>query len=192
MRADERRWATRAVSPILGSIVAMAWGLLAPATATAQGPGTEDGHWTYLGGDAWHTRYTPVDQLTPENFDELEVAWEWSATSFGPSTARATPSLVDGKLITVAGNRRHVVALDPVSGDLLWSFREPNTHRWEYSMRQGYGKGIAYTEIDGRGVVFITSPAFFLHALDAETGKPLENWGRPVPVAGFEAKFLWL
>ncbi len=186
MRADERRWATRAVSTILGSIVAMVWGFLAPVTATAQGPGTEDGHWTYLGGDAWHTRYTPVDQLTPENFDELEIAWEWSATSFGPSTARATPSLVDGKLITVAGNRRHVVALDPTSGDLLWSFREPNTHRWEYSMRQGYGKGIAYTEIDGRGVVFITSPAFFLHALDADTGKPLENWGRPVPVAGFE------
>ena len=84
---------------------------------------------------------------------------------------------VDGKLITVAGNRRHVVALDPATGELLWSFREPNTYRYEYSMRQGYGKGISYAEIDGRGVVFITSPGFFLHALDADTGKPLENWG---------------
>ena len=52
-------------------------------------------------------------------------------------------------------------------------------------MRKGYGKGIAYGEIDGRGVVFITTPGFFLHALDAKTGRPLENWGKAVDVAGF-------
>jgi quinoprotein glucose dehydrogenase len=44
---------------------------------------------------------------------------------------------------------------------------------------------VAYAEIDGRGVVFITTPAFFLHALDAETGQPLENWGEGVPLPGF-------
>ena len=186
MKADEKRrvWGTGVFA--LGMCVALVCGLFVAKSALAQGPGTEDGAWTYLGGDAWHTRYTPVDQITAENFNDLEIAWEWNATSFGPSTPRATPSLVDGKLITVAGNRRHVVALDPTSGDLLWSFREPNTFRYEYSMRKGYGKGIAYTEIDGRGVVFITSPGFFLHALDADTGEPLENWGRPVPLEGFE------
>ena len=30
----------------------------------------------------------------------------------------------------------------------------------------------------------MTSPGFFLHALDAKTGQPLENWGRRVPLAG--------
>ena len=187
MNADEGRRATRTLSIALGLGLAWVGGLLAPGVSLAQGPGTADGQWTSLGGDAWHTRYTPVDQLDPSNFEELEVAWQWNATSFGPSTARATPTYVDGKLITVAGNRRHVVALDPGTGELLWSFREPNTFRYEYSMRQGYGKGISYAEIDGRGVVFITSPGFFLHALDADTGKPLENWGRPVQLDGFEA-----
>jgi quinoprotein glucose dehydrogenase len=33
--------------------------------------------------------------------------------------------------------------------------------------------------------VFITTPGFFLHALDAKTGKPLEGWGGAVPVPGF-------
>ncbi|HAC06526.1 MAG TPA: hypothetical protein DC060_20580, partial [Gemmatimonadetes bacterium] len=157
----------------------------APLALMAQGPGTEDGLWTFLGGDAWHTRYTPSTQITAANFENLEVLWEWDAGSFGPSTNRATPSLIDGKLITVTGYRRHVVALDPASGEVLWSFTEPNTHRWEYSMRQGYGKGIAYGEIDGRGVVYITTPAFFLHALDADTGLPLEGWGEGVPIPGF-------
>ena len=51
-------------------------------------------------------------------------------------------------------------------------------------MRKDYGKGVAYAEIDGRGVVYITSPAFFLTALDADTGAPLEGFGKAVPIAG--------
>lgn len=164
--------------------VALAMLILAP-TLSAQGPGVEDGQWTYLGGDAWHTRYTPADQITASNFDQLDIAWEWNAMSFGPSTSRATPTYVDGKLITVTGDRRHVIALDPGTGELLWSYSEPKTQRYEYSMRKGYGKGIAYGEVEGRAVVFITTPAFFLHAIDAETGQPLENWGSPVPIEGF-------
>ena len=172
---------------VVSAALAMALvGLLAmPTTGHAQGPGTEDGQWTYLGGDAWHTRYTPADQIDASNFEELKLAWRWDSSSFGPSTARATGSYVGGKLITVAGDRRHVLALDPTTGEVLWSFREPNTHRWEYSMRAGYGKGVACAEVDGRRVVFISTPGFFLHALDAETGVPLENWGRPVPLPGF-------
>ncbi|HAK54799.1 MAG TPA: hypothetical protein DCP38_04855 [Acidobacteria bacterium] len=161
--------------------------LAAPMAATAQGPGTENGEWMYLGGDAWHTRYSPADEIDADNFELLEVAWEWDAASFGSSTSRATPSYIDGKLITVTGSRRHVIALDPATGELIWTFSEPNTFRHEYSMRKGYGKGIAYGEIDGRGVVYISTPAFFLHALDADTGQPLESWGRPVPIDGFRA-----
>ena len=52
-------------------------------------------------------------------------------------------------------------------------------------MRSNHGKGVTYARINGRGVVFITTPGFFLHALDAKTGKPLEGWGGAVPVAGF-------
>ena len=183
----EGRGTTRTLSFFLGLAAALACGLWATASVIAQGPGTEDAQWTYLGGDAWHTRYTPAEQITPANFEELEIAWRWDASSFGQSTPRATPTYVDGKLITVSGNRRNVIALDPATGEMVWSFTEPKTPRYEYSMRKGYGKGIAFGEIDGRGVVFITSPGFFLHALDAETGRPLENWGRPVAIDGFGA-----
>jgi glucose dehydrogenase len=169
-------------------LCAVALGLLvaAPAMLSAQGPGTEDGLWTYLGGDAWHTRYTRADEITRDNFEEMTLLWRFNAASFGPSTPRATPSYVDGKLITVTGDRRHVIALDPDNGELLWSFTEPDTHRYEYSMRKGYGKGVAYADVPGRGgVVFISSPGFFLWALDADTGQPLEDWGQPIPIEGF-------
>ena len=173
------RWPALAVALASGALA------FAPVQAAAQLTGTEDGRWTYLGGDAGHTRYTQATEIDASNFGDLEVAWEWQASSFGPSTPRATPTYVDGKLITVTGDRRHVVALDPETGELLWSYSEPRTERYEYSMRKGYGKGLAYAEIDGRGVVFISSPGFFLTALDAESGQPLENWGTRVDLPGF-------
>ena len=92
---------------------------------------------------------------------------------------------MDGKLFTVAGDRRHVIAIDPETGETIWSYREPHTFRHEYSMRKDYGKGVAYGEVDGRGVIYIISPAFFLTALDAETGAPLKGFGGPVGLEGF-------
>ena len=141
--------------------------------------------WFTLGNDYAHTRYTPANEITSENFGDLEVSWEWDGASFGAVSGRSTPSYINGMLYTVAGYKRHVVAIDPKTGDTIWSYREPDTPRGEYSMRADYGKGVAYAEIDGRGVILIISPAFFLTALDAETGVPLEDWGSPVPIDGF-------
>ena len=157
----------------------------AAGTSMKNAPDTDGGAWGYLGGDAAHTRYSPADQVTAENFEDLEEAWVWDGASFNAQSGRSTPSYINGKLYTVAGPRRYVVALDAGSGELIWSYGEPKTPRYEYSMRADYGKGVAYAEVDGRGVVYISSPAFFLTALDAETGEPLENWGRPVGVDGF-------
>jgi len=148
-------------------------------------PGAESAEWRYIGGDAGHTRSTPLAEINVENFEDMEVEWTWEDNSFGTTSPRSTPVYADGKLFTVAGSRRHVVAIDPASGETLWSFREPHTFRQEYSMRAAWGKGVAYSKIDGRGVVFIVTPAFFLYALDADTGIPLDDWGAPVPLDGF-------
>lgn len=145
----------------------------------------DDTEWFTLGNDYAHTRYTTANEITTENFSELEVAWQWDAGSFGGQSGRSTPSFIDGKLFTVSGARRHVVSIDPKTGETIWSFRLPNTRRWEYSMRAAYGKGVGYSKINGKGVVYIITPGFFLVALDADTGAPLENFGSPVPIDGF-------
>ncbi|MBM4185357.1 MAG: hypothetical protein FJ207_14265, partial [Gemmatimonadetes bacterium] len=178
---NDKRWR-------LSSRIALGLMAAAPIAATAQGPGTENGLWTYLGGDAWHTRYTTADEITAANFNELTMLWQFNAASFGPSTPRATPTYTGDKMITVTGEDRHVIALDPTNGKMLWSFSEPsNTIRHQYSMRKAYGKGVAYApNVPGRGgVVYISTPGFFLWALDADTGQPLENWGEPIPLPGF-------
>lgn len=136
--------------------------------------------WTHWGADAASTRYSPADQINGENFSTLQVAWVWRGDNFGPEAdniLRATPIYADGRLFSVAGARRTVVAIDPATGETLWMYREPETKRWRDSMRKNYGKGVAYGEIDGRGVIYVVTPAFFLHALDAETGRPIASFG---------------
>ena len=155
---------------------------------SAQERTSPPGEWWYQSGDAWGTRFQPADQINAGNFDKLKVSWIFRGDNFGPApytNSRSTPTYIKGLLYSVAGQRRTVVAMDPKSGEVVWTYREPPTTRWQRSMRAGYGKGVAYSEIDGRGVIFTISPAFFLHALDAKTGQPLENWGRPVPLPGF-------
>ena len=169
-------------------VLALAASSIAQAPVVAQDRGNPDGEWRYIGGDAGHTRYSPLDQVNAANFEELEVAWLWRGDNYGPyplGVSRSTPLYVDGMLYSVAGERRTVVAIDPATGETIWSYREPHTTRFDRGMRNGYGKGVAYAEVDGRGVIYISSPAFFLYALDAKTGVPLEDWGAAVPLPGF-------
>ncbi|MDP7211045.1 MAG: PQQ-binding-like beta-propeller repeat protein, partial [Vicinamibacterales bacterium] len=160
-----------------------------PAVCSAQLTGVEGGEWRYLGGDAGSTRSAPLlNQIDASNFSDLEVAWIWQGHNSGGGveyTSRSTPVFVDGVLFTVTGQRRQVVAIDAATGERLWTFREPETMRYLRSPRTDFGKGVAYAEVDGRGVIYITTPAFFLWALDAKTGRPLENWGAPVSLEGF-------
>jgi glucose dehydrogenase len=159
------------------------------SNGSAQMTGVENGEWRYLGGDAGHTRSSPLNQINASNFANLKVAWIFRGDNFGPGleyTARSTPVFVDGVLYTVIGQRRQVVAIDAATGETRWTFREPDTTRYLRSPRTDFGKGVAYSKIDGRGVIFISTPAFFLWALDAKTGRPLENWGTaPVPLKDF-------
>jgi quinoprotein glucose dehydrogenase len=170
--------------PLLATVLALASLLHGPSAAQQGGRG----EWRFIGGDAAHTRYSPLDQITASNFGTLEIAWTWRGDNFGPSVDyvfRSTPIYVDGVLYTVAGQRRTVAAIDPGTGETLWTYREPHTIRFDRGMRNNYGKGVAFGEVEGRKVIFYTSPAFFLHALDAKSGEHVENWGTPVPLPGF-------
>jgi len=150
----------------------------------AQGVTTE-GDWAVITGNLAGQRYSDLTQINPSNFADLEVAWEYDASHLGAVNARSTPIYVDGMLINVHSEYRTVVATDAGSGKELWTYTEPETFRWAYSMRKNHGKGVAYANVDGRDVIFLISPAFFLHALDAHTGEHLEGFGGEVPIEGF-------
>ncbi len=166
-------------------------GLCAVAGLPGAAQSSRSVEWANITGGHSATRYAAIDQINASNFNNLKVAWKWKADTdagvpmFGEVNARGLPIYVDGMLITVSGPRRTISAINPATGKTLWTFQEPATPRQEYSMRNNHGKGVAYARVNGRGVVYISTPAFFLHALDAKTGEPLSNFGTGIPIPGF-------
>jgi len=178
---------------VLWSLLSVTSGQQPQATADRQAPpaaGAAAAEWRGINGNDASTRYSPLTQIDAANVERLAVAWQWKGSDSpvdlgGDTLPRNLPIYADGRLITTAGPTRTVVAMDPATGKTLWTFQEPETFRRKYSPRYNHGKGVAYADIDGRGVVYIITAAFFLHALDAETGKPLEGFGGGIPLKGF-------
>ncbi len=65
--------------------------------------------------------------------------------------------MVDGVVYTTAGRHRAVVALDAVTGEMLWMHREDEGRRAEQAPRRQSGRGLAYWS-DGRAarIVYVT------------------------------------
>jgi quinoprotein glucose dehydrogenase len=85
-----------------------------------------DNEWPTYGGNLASQRYRALDQITRDNFNDLEVAWRFKTDALGPRPEfnfQSTPLMVGGVLFTTAGTRRAVVALDAATGEMLWMHR---------------------------------------------------------------------
>ena len=152
--------------------------------AAAQGASAEGtapvGEWRTYGGDLRSTRYAPLDQISAENFSELEVAWRFKTDALGPRPEfnfQSTPLMVGGVLYTTAGTRRAAVALDAATGEMLWMHSEHEGPRGESAPRRLSGRGLAYWS-DGQDarIVYVT-PGYQMVALDAKTGIRVPGFG---------------
>ena len=140
-----------------------------------------DSSWTTYGGDLASKRYVPFDQITAANFENLEVAWRFKTENFGARPEyrfQSTPLVADGVLYTTAGTRRSIVALNAVTGEVLWTYREPDEgERGRNAPRQLSGRGLAYwTDGTDTRIVYVT-PGYRMIALDAKTGQRIATFG---------------
>ena len=147
---------------------------------SSQEQGTANGEWPTYGGNLSNDRYSPLEQVTAENFSDMEVAWQFSTDSFGPSpesNLQSTPLMVNGVLYTTAGTRRAAVALDAATGELLWMYRLDEGDRGETAPRRLSGRGLTYWDDGGDGVILYVTPGYQMVGLNAATGAPLSTFG---------------
>ncbi|MEY4640349.1 MAG: hypothetical protein RLZZ227_343 [Pseudomonadota bacterium] len=136
--------------------------------------------WLTMNGAVDATRYSALDQIDAENVRDLQVAWRFDFSSFGPrpeGQSVTTPVMADGTLFATAGVERDVVAIDPASGQLLWLWRAQEGERFTRAPRKGSGKGLAYWTDGAQQTVLTVTPGYYLVALNAKTGQPLESFG---------------
>ena len=142
---------------------------------------TEQGEWPGYGGDAGHTRYSPLDQVDASNFGDLELAWRFRTDNLGPAPEfklEGTPLMTGGVLYASGGTRRTVVALDAATGELLWIHREDEGERAAASPRRLSGRGLAYWTDGTEARILYVTIGFRLVALDAATGARIAGFGR--------------
>jgi len=163
-------------------LVWLAATLLAALTAVPRGQqGALRGEWPTYGGDLGHTRYAPLDQITPANFNNLEVAWRFKTDNLGPRpefNLQSTPLMVRGRLYSTGGTRRSVVSLDAATGELLWVHSEDEGARGAAAPRQLSGRGLAYWSDGKEERILYVTPGYRLVALDAHTGNVIPAFGR--------------
>lgn len=166
---------------LLSSVI-LTLGAFAAASSTLgqQGTSTAQGDWPNIHGSNLSTRYSPLDQITAGNFDQLELAWRFSTVNFGPSvdfTNPSTPLEIDGVLYADIGSTRNVVALDATNGQVLWLWRPQEGDRFDEAPRKGAGRGVAFYDNGDKKRVVDVTPGYQLVSLDAKTGVPDPNFG---------------
>jgi quinoprotein glucose dehydrogenase len=141
--------------------------------------GNKPGEWRYWAADAWSTRYSALDQINANNFDSLQVAWQWKADQYGEDEYyRTTPLYANGRLMTVATNRRKAFAIDPSTGATLWQWGIDEGIRWQKAPRQFAGRGLAYWTDGPNERVIVVTPGYHLASIDAKTGKGDPKFGK--------------
>lgn len=155
--------------------------LILTCTFTANGQvGAGNGQWRSYGGDTGNTRYSPLNQITAENFNKLRIAWRFKTENLGPRAEfnlEGTPLMANGVLYATAGPRRAVVALDPATGELIWVHGENEGARGQAAPRQLSGRGLSYWTNGQEERILYVTPGYRMIALNAKTGMPVPSFG---------------
>ncbi|WP_439597550.1 membrane-bound PQQ-dependent dehydrogenase, glucose/quinate/shikimate family [Falsiroseomonas sp.] len=125
--------------------------------------GIPPGEWHAYGRTGLGQRFSPLDQITPENVSRLEVAWQYRTGDVRgqpgepeETTFQVTPLKIDNRLFLCTPHQS-VIALDATTGAELWRYR-PNVL-----------DNLALQHLTCRGLSFLPAPA-----ADAPAPTPLD------------------
>ena len=121
--------------------------------------------WLTYSGTYFSQRYSELDEVTPENVEDLQLQWVYQTPVFGPW--QSTPLVVDG-IMYLTQRPNDVVALDARTGRAFWSYQYPTPpdHR---ACCGSNNRGVAI--LDNR--LFMATLDAHVVALDATTGAVL-------------------
>jgi glucose dehydrogenase len=136
--------------------------------------------WPTYTGDIAGSKFKPLDQINASNFSNLEVAWRFKTDNIGNRPEyklEGTPLEVGGVVYATAGSRRGVIALDAVTGELLWVHGEKEGARGAAAPRQLSGRGPSYWSDGKEARILYVTPGYQLIELDAKTGQRVASFG---------------
>ncbi len=140
-------------SAFVSSIACAALLTLGARTVPAQQGAPADGEWRTFGGDLGSTKYSPLDQITRDNFEQLELQWRWR-----------TPDALLSKTTPGAGEW-----LAPI-GEIVDALEADDPDRWRDRNRPHY-RNFKPTPIMADGMLFVNTPLSIGAGIDARSGE---------------------
>jgi quinoprotein glucose dehydrogenase len=146
--------------------------------------GAPGGDWPHYAGDHGSTKYSPLDQITAENFDQLEIAWRWESADKAlengdlpkPYFLRATPIVIDG-IAYVSTGLSQVAAIDATTGETKWVYDPKSYERGPVTHGMYHHRGVEYWTDGEEERILISTGGRQLVSIDAKTGQPDPNFG---------------
>ena len=142
---------------MLAVIVGCALGV---GQASAQ-QGATGGEWRSHSGDLGATKYSPLDQITADNFADLEMVWHWLT--------------VDTHLARSTGAGTTLVAAETLF-DLLEQAEPERWAAWDgvrRSLTRPSIRALVATPLMVNGVLYLSTALYRAAAIDARTGETL-------------------
>ncbi|WP_017346635.1 membrane-bound PQQ-dependent dehydrogenase, glucose/quinate/shikimate family [Pantoea sp. A4] len=149
--------------------------------------------WRFISRSASGTRYVPLNQITPENVNQLKVAWTYHTGRrlTGPAIGvdENTPIQIGAVLYTCTPENK-IAAVNADTGKAIWEF-DPHARTLEHVTCRSVGyydydqddslsaeQKAAYTAATCRQRIIVTTVDARLLALDAHSGQLCENFGQ--------------
>jgi quinoprotein glucose dehydrogenase len=158
-----------------------------PGATPAMQAALQRGEWPVYAGSNGSLRWSPLDVIDKTNAGKLQVLWRWRSPDHGlrdggvkaaPSFSNeSTPVMVGGTLYT-STSLSQIAAIDAATGKTKW-VHDPKAYRNTVQPANvGWANmGVAYWKGgEDERVIILTADAFMV-AVDARTGKPVEEFG---------------
>jgi len=151
-----------------------------------------DTEWLHYGNDAGGQRFADIDQVTPQNVKQLQLAWTFRTQEQAQyketpwleekSAFEATPIMVNDHLYFSTPSNR-VFAIDAQTGKQKWLFNPQVILRGSFSELTNRGVSYWKGDRDGEQIerILLATVDGRLFSLDAQTGQPDPAFG----TAGF-------
>ncbi|WP_025131243.1 glucose/quinate/shikimate family membrane-bound PQQ-dependent dehydrogenase [Pseudomonas sp. PH1b] len=152
-------------------------------------PGTEQKDWAHWGNTTAGNRFAALDQINKGNIDQLQVAWTFRTGDLPESNGAGaedqnTPLQIGNTVYTCTAYGK-VFALDADTGTERWRFDpKGSAPNWQRCRGLGYFEVSTTSAAESASTPAACSKRLFLPtgdarliAINAETGKPCEDFG---------------
>lgn len=155
----------RILIPSLVVVIILA-GLLIWYVGPKESFGSGKDWYEYQGGPG-RNQYSTLDQITPSNVSELEVAWEYHTQDSGE--IQTNPIIVNDTLYGMTATVQPF-ALNAATGEEYWQKEGKGPTKFNVN------RGLAYWR-EGNDKRILYTYGKWLYALDASTGEPISSFG---------------